>query len=66
MDASPDRWKRFYKVVAVDSSVPGQLKLSLDRPFEDPDNSPSNADDRVDRLLWLDYMVDWFDRGSVQ
>jgi len=66
MDASSGRWKRFYKVVAVDSSVTGQLTLSFDRPFDDPDGTPNNSDDQVDRLLWLDYMVDWFDRGSVQ
>jgi Tfp pilus assembly protein PilV len=66
MDASTDRWKRFYKVVAVDSSVKNQLTITLDRQLEDPDSIPGNADDRIDRLLWLDYMVDWFDRGSVQ
>ena len=66
MDASSGRWNRFYKVISVDTSVAGQLKLSLDRQLDDPDNIPGNSDDNVSRLIWLDYMVDWFDRGSVQ
>lgn len=75
MDYTNKRWKRFYKVVSVDSSTTGSLTLTLDRLIEDDDAIQGSSDDGTTssdwtnpakaKLIWIDYMVDWFDRGSA-
>lgn len=45
-------WKTFYKVVSVDS---GTNSVAIDRPL---DKDLNNA-------VWIDYMIDWFDRGTA-
>jgi prepilin-type N-terminal cleavage/methylation domain-containing protein len=59
------RWKKFYQVQNVDSTMPGQLTVTLDRNLEADSTSstsvfpvPANA-----KLIWVDYLFDWFDRG---
>jgi prepilin-type N-terminal cleavage/methylation domain-containing protein len=51
LQASTNRpaWKSFYKVQSIDG-----LTVTLDRPLD------TNMTDAV----WIDYMVDWFDRGT--
>jgi hypothetical protein len=69
MDLSNKRWKRFYKVVSADSSTAGSLTLTLDRLIEDDDAIQGTSDDAstssMTKMIWIDYMVDWFDRGSA-
>ena len=69
MDLSNKRWKRFYKVVSSDSSTAGSLTLTLDRLIEDDDAIQGTSDDAttssMTKIIWIDYMVDWFDRGSA-
>lgn len=48
------KWKRFYTVQSVETNPDGSLKLTLDRAIEDDINS----------AIWIDYMMDWFDRGT--
>jgi len=47
-----DNWKTFYKVVSVDTAT---KKVVLDRAL---DKDLNNA-------VWIDYMIDWFDRGTA-
>ena len=47
-------WKRFYTVQSVETNTDGSLKLTLDRAIEGNINS----------CVWIDYMMDWFDRGT--
>jgi prepilin-type N-terminal cleavage/methylation domain-containing protein len=47
-----DNWKLFYKVVSVDSST---NKVAIDRALEKDLNN----------AVWIDYLVDWFDRGTA-
>jgi hypothetical protein len=45
-------WKSFYRVISIDE---GTSKAVIDRPL---DFDLVNA-------VWIDYMIDWFDRGSA-
>ncbi len=47
-----NNWKTFYKVISVDTST---KKVSIDRAL---DYELTNA-------VWIDYMIDWFDRGTA-
>ena len=47
-----DNWKLFYKVISVDSTT---NKVSIDRALEKDLNN----------AVWIDYMIDWFDRGTA-
>lgn len=47
-----DNWKTFYKVISVDTAT---NKVAIDRPL---DKDLNNA-------VWIDYMIDWFDRGTA-
>lgn len=47
-----DNWKLFYKVVSVDSATG---KVAIDRALEKDLNN----------AVWIDYMIDWFDRGTA-
>jgi prepilin-type N-terminal cleavage/methylation domain-containing protein len=53
------RWKKFYQVQNIDGPPGGILKVTLDRPWESPivPFSPSQ------KMVWVDYLFDWFDRG---
>jgi prepilin-type N-terminal cleavage/methylation domain-containing protein len=46
------RWKKFYQVI---STNPDTGILSIDRPLEDDLTS----------AVWVDYLVNWFDRGTA-
>jgi hypothetical protein len=59
------RWKKFYQVQTVENNGSGQLTVSLDRNLEADSPSSTNvfpipADAK---LIWVDYLFDWFDRG---
>ena len=47
-----DNWKLFYKVISVDAST---KRVSIDRALEKDLNN----------AVWIDYMIDWFDRGTA-
>ena len=47
-----NNWKTFYKVISVDTST---KKVSIDRPL----------DYELKKAVWIDYMIDWFDRGTA-
>jgi hypothetical protein len=59
------RWKKFYQVQTVENNGNGQLTVSLDRNLEA--DSPSSANvfpvAQDAKLIWVDYLFDWFDRG---
>jgi prepilin-type N-terminal cleavage/methylation domain-containing protein len=46
------RWKKFYQVMSVD---PSTGILSIDRPLEGD----------LSKAVWLDYLINWFDRGTA-
>ncbi|MFM7112781.1 MAG: prepilin-type N-terminal cleavage/methylation domain-containing protein [Planctomycetota bacterium] len=47
-----NNWKTFYQVISVDAVT---KKVAIDRPLA---YDLTNA-------IWIDYMIDWFDRGSA-
>jgi hypothetical protein len=53
------RWKKFYQVQSVDGPPGGSLKVTLDKPWENPVVPFSSSQ----KMVWVDYMFDWFDRG---
>lgn len=60
VDISPDappptgkpRWKKFYQVI---STNPDTGILSIDRPLEG----------NLTSAVWVDYLINWFDRGTA-
>jgi prepilin-type N-terminal cleavage/methylation domain-containing protein len=53
------RWKKFYQVQNVDGLPGGSLRVTLDKPWESPVVPFSSSQ----KMVWVDYLFDWFDRG---
>lgn len=53
------RWKKFYQVQNVDGPPGGLLRVTLDKPWENPIVPFSSSQ----KMVWVDYLFDWFDRG---
>ena len=47
-----DNWKIFYRVISVDTST---NRVAIDRAL----------DKDLNKAVWIDYMIDWFDRGTA-
>ena len=49
------RWKKFYQVQSAELTGVNQLSLTFDRTPEAP----------ITNAVWVDFLFDWFDRGTL-